>query len=84
MIQHCDPNIGVGFLGRYLDDADSDLYRYWNRLSNCDELAKEWGQHYFVRHPDNLAKCYNPEFYKKLKKKTRKRKLDQIEENKLD
>ena len=80
--QHYDPNIGFNILGRYLNDGDSKLYDSWCRLLYCDKSSREWGQGYYRYNPNDLAECANPEFKAELKRRNRKRKLDQIEENK--
>ena len=81
MIQHYDPHVGFGILGRYLNDENSTLYGYWCRLSNCDEQYREWGQGYFRLNPNESAKCLNEEFKNEIIRRNRKRKLDQIEDN---
>ena len=40
------------FIGRYLDDMNSDLYKIWGRLQTIDELGREWGQIFFRLHPE--------------------------------
>ena len=79
LIQHNDPDVGVGILGRYLNDGNSILYSYWCRLSNCDEQYREWGQGYFRINPNESAKCLNEKFKFELVRRNRKRKLDQID-----
>lgn len=79
MIQHYDPKIGFGILGRYLNDGDSVLYEHWCRLSNCDEQYREWGQGYYRINPNESAKCGNEEFKAEIIRRNRKRKLDQID-----
>ncbi len=81
LVQHYG-SYDFGILGRYLSDGGYSLYKCWSRLSNCDKLSREWGQQYYAINPNNNAECYNPDFYKKLVRKNRNRKLKQIEKTK--
>lgn len=42
----------TGFVGRYLDDSDSDTYRLYLRLACIDDQLREWGQGYYKLHPN--------------------------------
>ncbi len=43
--------MGYSFLGRYLDDNNSPLYRWWHVQANiCSICYREWGQMYFKLH----------------------------------
>jgi len=69
--------------GRSLDDGDSPLYESFMRVYTVDKQYREWGQPYFKSHTEKaIQHCLNHEFEIKLKCKLRKRKLEQIEDNK--
>lgn len=57
---------GKSFIGRYLDDNNSELNDYWCILGNiCPKCFREYGQMYFANH------CHcdgNTEHYDKLTK----------------
>jgi len=54
--QTIEGNCHPSWVGRLLDDYNiKPLYKSWNRLSRIDKLYREWGQQYFVEHP-NKAK----------------------------
>lgn len=42
----------TGFVGRYLDDSNSDTYRLYLRLACIDDQLREWGQGYYRLHPN--------------------------------
>lgn len=46
-----------GIVGRYLDDSRSPAYRASYRVMCIDADDKEWGQPYFVLHPNPEAKA---------------------------
>lgn len=42
---------GYSFLGRYLDDGNSDLYHWWGIQGNiCPVCFREYGQMYYASH----------------------------------
>jgi hypothetical protein len=54
--RNMDSNWGI--IGRYLDDSDTPLYKYWCQLLNVEADAecavknyRLWGQGYFARNP---------------------------------
>lgn len=76
MVDHCGHNFNI--LGRYLSDGNSKLYNSWCRLSNIDELGKEWGQQYLKLNPKSRTEvCFNPKFALKI---VRRDKLNKINE----
>lgn len=44
-------------ISRYLDDSNSDIYRYWYRYCCIDNEYREWEQPYFVE-LSNSGKLY--------------------------
>jgi len=45
-------NISFHWIGRYFDDSGVRcLYSLWGRLSNIDNLGREWGQQYYKLNP---------------------------------
>lgn len=44
-----------GFVGRYLDDGDSPLYRSWVRVQRIDGASREWGQIYYANNPPSVG-----------------------------
>lgn len=43
--------MGWSFLGRFLDDSGSDLYKWWGIQGNiCRSCYREWGQMYYANH----------------------------------
>jgi hypothetical protein len=48
-----NPPASFAWIGRYFDDSNNRvLYHAWNRLSNCDQLGREWGQGYYAIHSE--------------------------------
>lgn len=42
---------GYSFIGRYLDDCDSDMYHWWGIQGNiCPVCFREYGQMYYALH----------------------------------
>ena len=41
-----------GWVGRYLCDGGSEFAALWSRISCIDPLNREWGQPYYVLHPN--------------------------------
>lgn len=46
-----------GLAGRILDDTGGPLAKAWWRFSCIDSQHREWGQPYFVNHPNAEAVC---------------------------
>lgn len=48
---------GRSFVGRYLGDGNSELYKYWNILGNtCSVCFREYGQMYYATHCEHSDK----------------------------
>jgi hypothetical protein len=69
-----------GFMisGRYLDDSKSPLYEIWTRIYSIDSEYREWGQPYYANNIPLNKNCLNPNFINELKRRERKRKIENI------
>lgn len=48
-----DENLSMSYVDRLiLDSGISPLKKAWHRFMCVDELAREWGQPYYAKHPD--------------------------------
>lgn len=45
-------NVSLGWLGRYFNDSNSNLYTLWVRLESIDNKYREWGQSYYALNPN--------------------------------